>query len=71
MAERFDSLFAGISEESALEQIKLSASQLDNPVSKYMAATRLGACHSEESLQALIGCLSLTIDDLYETNHTA
>ena len=66
MAERFDSLFAGISEESALEQIKLSASQLDNPVSKYMAATRLGACHSEESLQALIGCLNLTIDDLYE-----
>ena len=66
MAERFDSLFAGISEESALQQIKSPASHLDNPVSKYMAATRLGACHSEESLQALIACLSLTIDDLYE-----
>ena len=66
MAERFDALFAGISEDKAMRQITTPACELDNPVSKYMAATRLGACSSEVSFQALIDCLSLEIDDLYE-----
>ena len=66
MAERFDALFAGISEEVAINQVNTPASKLKNPVSKYMAATRLGACHSEESLIALIACLDLQLDDLYE-----
>lgn len=66
MAERFDALFAGISEEVAINQVSTPASKLENPVSKYMAATRLGACHSEESLMALIACLDLELDDLYE-----
>ena len=66
MAERFDSLFAGISEESAIQQVETPAEQLQNPVSKYMAATRLGACRSEESMQALVKCLDLNLDNLYE-----
>ena len=45
MAERFDSLFAGISEESAIQQVETPAEQLQNP-SPNTWLQRLGACRS-------------------------
>ena len=44
MAERFDVLFEGLSEESSLKILLSDPRDLPNPVDKYMAATRLAAC---------------------------
>lgn len=66
MAERFDSLFAGISEADALRYIASAPETLDNPGLKYLAATRLGACHSEESLAALMRIAATVHSNLYD-----
>lgn len=66
MAERFDSLFAGISEADALRYITSPAESLENPGLKYLAATRLGACSSEESFQALLRIAQASPDNLYD-----
>ena len=59
MSERFDTLFAGMSEETAMETLLKPPAELKNPGLKYLAATRLGACQSPESLQS---CLLYTSD---------
>jgi len=66
MSERFDTLFSGMSEESALEILRTAAGDLDNPGVKYLAATRLGACSSEHSLQRLLETASNPSDELYD-----
>ena len=65
MAERFDVLFEGLSEESSLKILLSDPRDLPNPVYKYMAATRLAACSSEESLQGLISAVDLDPEDLF------
>ena len=65
MAERFDVLFEGLSEESSLKILLSDPRDLPNPVDKYMAATRLAACSSEESLQGLISAVDLDPEDLF------
>ena len=65
MAERFDVLFEGLSEESSLKILFSDPRDLPNPVDKYMAATRLAACSSEESLQGLISAVDLDPEDLF------
>ena len=54
MAERFDNLVEGLTEERAMAVILADPDSLERPVDKYMAATRLGASNSEESLDVLI-----------------
>ena len=65
MSERFDILFERFSEESAIELLKTPPDKLSNPVDKYMAATRLAACNSDRSLQALIQATDLDPDNLF------
>ena len=66
MSERFDTLFAGMSEETAMETLLKPPAELKNPGLKYLAATRLGACQSPESLQRLLAAGANDSDDLYE-----
>jgi len=66
MSERFDTLFSGMSEESAMSTLLRDPAQLSNPGLKYLAASRLGACTSPESLQRLIEAGGTISDDLYE-----
>ena len=66
MSERFDTLFSGMSEENALNLIITDPSELDNPGVKYLAASRLGACTSQQSLDRLIEVASKESDNLYE-----
>jgi bilin biosynthesis protein len=53
-SQRFDNLFAWMSESNAISVINQSSQELANPGIKYIAATRLGACTSPESLDALL-----------------
>ena len=66
MSERFDTLFSGMSEETARATLLSKPSELDNPGLKYLAATRLGACTSAESLELLLEAGANRSDDLYE-----
>lgn len=66
MADRFDSLFEGMSEDQAIENLSNAAVLLKNPGHKYLAATRLGACSSERSLQILLKVADTIEDNLYE-----
>ena len=66
MSERFDTLFSGMSEESAMEILRTAPGDLGNPGVKYLAATRLGACTSEVSLQRLLETAGNTSDNLYD-----
>ncbi len=65
MSERFDVLFAGLPEEKAIELLKTNPEELKNPVEKYTAATRLAACQSDASLEALIEAISLEQENLF------
>ena len=65
MSERFDVLFAGLPEEKAIELLKTNPEKLKNPVEKYTAATRLAACQSDASLEALIEAISLDQENLF------
>ena len=66
MSERFDTLFSGMSEEIAMSTLLKQPDQLENPGWKYLAATRLGACSSAESLDLLLKAGANTSEDLYE-----
>ena len=65
MTERFDILFEGMSEESSLKILCSEPEELANPVDKYMAATRLAACSSDESLEGLIKAVDLDPGNLF------
>ena len=65
MAERFDNLVEGLTEERAMAVILADPDSLDRPVDKYMAATRLGASNSEESLDVLIQAAELDPEHLF------
>ncbi len=65
MPERFDNLVEGLSEERALSVILADPDSLERPVDKYMAATRLGASDSEESLNTLIEAAQLSPENLF------
>ena len=65
MSERFDILFQGLEEESALKLILANPDELANPVDKYMAATRLGASQTPESLDVLIQAIDLDPENLF------
>ena len=53
-SQRFDTLFSWMDERQAIELLSQNVSTLDNPGIKYIAATRLGACSSRDSLDALV-----------------
>ena len=65
MAERFDNLVEGLTEEQAMAVILADPDTLERPVDKYMAATRLGASNTEESLEVLIKASELDPEHLY------
>jgi len=66
MSERFDILFAGLSEDKAMELLVTDTEKLDNPGLKYTAATRLGASQSSESLSVLIEVSDQSTKTLYD-----
>jgi HEAT repeat protein len=67
MAERFDVLVQGISEQEALSLLMAQTSTVQRPADRYFAATRLGLSKTEESLDALLTAISkLNIDELYD-----
>ena len=66
MPERFDNLVEGLSEQRAIAVILADPDTLEQPVDKYMAATRLGASDSEDSLEALIKATDLNPEKLYD-----
>ena len=53
-SQRFDTLFSWVDEHQAIELLSQNISTLDNPGIKYIAATRLGACSSRDSLDVLV-----------------
>ena len=53
-SQRFDTLFSWMDEQQAIGLLSQNISTLDNPGIKYIAATRLGACSSRDSLDALV-----------------
>ena len=53
-SQRFDTLFSWMDEHQAIELLSQNVGTLDNPGIKYIAATRLGACSSRDSLDALV-----------------
>ena len=55
-----------MSESNAVELLNQSSGELDNPGVKYIAATRLGACTSQESLEALISASSGEREDIFD-----
>ena len=66
MSERFDSLFSGLSEADAIRILSTNPTDLPNPGSKYLAASRLGAASSGESLAALMLMVSMKPDNLID-----
>lgn len=55
-----------MSESNAVELLNQPSGELDNPGVKYIAATRLGACTSQESLEALISASSGEREDIFD-----
>ena len=67
MAERFDVLVQGLSEQDALSLLMAQTSTIQRPADRYFAATRLGLSKTDESLDALLIATSkLSIDELYD-----
>ena len=66
MPERFDNLVEGLTEDRAMSVILADPETLDRPVDKYMAATRLGASDTEESLDVLIKAAELSPEHLFD-----
>ena len=67
MAERFDVLVQGISKSDALQLLFAKTDSVERPADRYFAATRLGLCDCEETLDALIRATSdLTVDELFD-----
>ena len=65
-SQRFDGLFSWMSESNAIAVLNQPCKELDNPGIKYIAATRLGACRSVESLEALVVASSGEREDIFE-----
>ena len=65
-SQRFDGLFSWMSESNAIAVLNQPCKELDNPGVKYIAATRLGACRSVESLEALVVASSGEREDIFE-----
>ena len=67
MAERFDVLVEGISEAEALSLLFAKTDDVPCPSDRYFAATRLGLCSSDATLDALIrATYELKIDELFD-----
>ena len=66
MAERFDSLFGWLSEREAVQVLHSATATLPNPGLQYVAATRLGAASSPESLNALLAAAAWRGDGINE-----
>ena len=66
MPERFDNLVEGLTEERAMAVILMDPDKLERPVDKYMAATRLGASETQESLDVLLKASELSPDNLFD-----
>ena len=67
MAERFDILVEGITEEQALSLVLADTNSVKRPADRYFAATRLGLSDSDESLHQLLKAVKkLSISELYD-----
>ena len=67
MAERFDVLVQGISKSDALQLLFARTDSVERPSDRYFAATRLGLCDCDETLDALIRATSdLKIEELFD-----
>ena len=67
MAERFDVLVQGISKSDALQLLFARTDSVERPSDRYFAATRLGLCDCDETLDALIrATCDLTVDELFD-----
>ena len=67
MAERFDVLVSGISEADALSLLFAKTSDVSPPSDRYFAATRLGLCGCDKTLNALIRATrELRTDELFD-----
>ncbi|MBT03491.1 MAG: bilin biosynthesis protein CpeY [Crocinitomicaceae bacterium] len=54
-------------EQQAIELLSQNVSTLDNPGIKYIAATRLGACSSRDSLDALVVAATGDRDNIFDS----
>ena len=66
-SQRFDTLFSWMDERQAIELLSQNISDLDNPGIKYIAATRLGACSSRDSLDALVLAATGDRENIFES----
>ena len=67
MAERFDVLVQGISKSDALHLLFAKTDSVERPADRYFAATRLGLCDCDETLDALIRATAdLKVDELFD-----
>jgi len=67
MAERFDVLVQGISKSDALHLLFAKTDSVERPSDRYFAATRLGLCDCDETLDALIRATTdLKVDELFD-----
>ena len=67
MAERFDVLVQGITQEDALSLLFAKTASIDRPADRYFAATRLGMSTCEQTLNALIrATYELKTDELFD-----
>ena len=67
MAERFDVLVQGITQEDALSLLFAKTASVDRPADRYFAATRLGMSTCEQTLNALIrATYELKTDELFD-----
>ena len=67
MAERFDVLVQGMSENDALKLLLENTLNVQRPADRYFAATRLGLSTTEESLDLLLHAVNrLSTDELYD-----
>ena len=66
-SQRFDNLFSWMGEQQAIELLSQNVSTLDNPGIKYIAATRLGACSSRDSLDALVVAATGDRDNIFDS----
>ena len=67
MAERFDVLVLGIAEDDALSLLFAKTADVPRPSDRYFAATRLGLCDCDKTLNALIRATrELRTDELFD-----
>ena len=67
MAERFDVLVQGISKSDALQLLFARTDSVERPSDRYFAATQLGLCDCDETLDALSRATSdLKIEELFD-----